>query len=85
MFNLDASYQGEYVKVIELEAAFENYPTKLEISKTDITGEHELNDAVLSNPAHLPHISTLPHGAYYPGYTRLLLSSPQTFFFDIIK
>lgn len=48
VFNLDASYQGEYVKVIELEAAFENYPTKLEISKTDITGEHELDDAVLS-------------------------------------
>lgn len=48
IFTLDASYQGEYVKVIELQADFENYPTKLEISKTDITGEHELEDAVLS-------------------------------------
>lgn len=48
IFTLDASYQGEYVKVIELQTAFENYPTKLEISKTDITGEHELEDAVLT-------------------------------------
>ena len=48
VFYLDASYQGEYVKVVELKAAFENYPTKFEISKTDITGEHELDDAVLS-------------------------------------
>lgn len=48
IFNIDASYQGEYVKTIELEATFENYPTKLEISKMDITGEHELDDAVLS-------------------------------------
>ena len=48
IFELDASYQGDDVKVIELEAEFENYPTKLEISKTDITGEHELKDATLS-------------------------------------
>lgn len=48
IFSLDASYQGEDVAVIELEAAFENYPTKLEISKTDITGEHELKGATLS-------------------------------------
>jgi len=48
IFALDASYQGDAVKVIELEAAFENYPTKLEISKTDITGEHELKGATLS-------------------------------------
>ena len=48
IFDLDASYQGDDVKVIELEAEFENYPTKLEISKTDITGEHELKDATLS-------------------------------------
>lgn len=48
IFRLDASYQGEYVKTIELQATFENHPTKLEISKTDITGEHELDDAVLS-------------------------------------
>ena len=48
IFELDASYQGDAVEVIELEAEFENYPTKLEISKTDITGEHELKDATLS-------------------------------------
>ena len=48
IFELDASYQGDDVKVIELEAEFENYPTKLEISKTDITGEYELKDATLS-------------------------------------
>lgn len=48
IFELDASYRGDDVKVIELEAEFENYPTKLEISKTDITGEHELKDATLS-------------------------------------
>lgn len=48
IFELDASYQGDDVKVIKLEAEFENYPTKLEISKTDITEEHELKDATLS-------------------------------------
>ncbi len=48
IFALDASYQGDDVKVIELEAAFANYPTKLEISKTDITGEYELKGATLS-------------------------------------
>ena len=48
IFELDASYQGDDVKVIELEAEFENYPTKLEISKSDITGQHELKDATLS-------------------------------------
>lgn len=48
IFELDASYRDDDVKVIELEAEFENYPTKLEISKTDITGEHELKDATLS-------------------------------------
>lgn len=48
VFKLDASYQGDDVKVIELSAEFSNYPTKLEISKTDITGEHELKDATLS-------------------------------------
>lgn len=47
IFALDASYQVEDVKVIELEAAFTNYPTKLEISKTDITGEYELKGATL--------------------------------------
>lgn len=48
IFALDAFYQGDDVKVIELEAAFANYPTKLEISKTDITKEYELKSATLS-------------------------------------
>ena len=48
IFALDASYQGDDVKIIELEATFANYPTKLEISKTDITGEYELKGATLS-------------------------------------
>ncbi len=48
IFRLDASYQREDVKVIELSAEFENYPTRLEISKTDITGEQELKGAELS-------------------------------------
>ena len=47
-FDVDASYQGDDVEVIEFEAEFVNYPTKLEISKTDITGEHELEGATLS-------------------------------------
>ncbi len=48
VFKLDASYQGDDVKVIDFLAEFSNYPTKLEISKTDITREHELKDATLS-------------------------------------
>lgn len=48
IFRLDASYQREDVKVIELSAEFENYPTRLEISKTEITGEQELKGAELS-------------------------------------
>ena len=41
-------YQGDKVKVIEFKAAFENAPIKVEISKTDITGEKELPGAKLS-------------------------------------
>lgn len=48
VFDVDASYQGDDIEVIEFEAEFENYPTKLEISKTDITGENELKGATLS-------------------------------------
>ena len=47
-FDVDASYQGDSVKVIEFTAEFENKPTKVEISKTDITGEKELAGAKLS-------------------------------------
>ena len=48
IFDVDASYQGDKVKVIDFEAAFENAPIKVEISKTDITGEKELPGAKLS-------------------------------------
>ena len=47
VFDVVAAYQ-EGIAVIEFEAEFVNYPTKLEISKTDITGEHELKGATLS-------------------------------------
>ena len=48
MFDVDAAYQGADVKVIEFTAEFENTPIRVEISKTDITGENELEGAVLS-------------------------------------
>ena len=48
VFDVDASYQGDDVKVIELSAEFENDRTKVEFSKTDITGEKELPGAKLS-------------------------------------
>ena len=48
IFDVDASYQGDKVKVIEFKAAFENAPIKVEISKTDITGKKELPGAKLS-------------------------------------
>jgi len=47
VFDVVAAYQ-EGVAVIKFEAEFVNYPTKLEISKTDITGEQELKGATLS-------------------------------------
>ena len=48
IFDVDASYQGDKVKVIEFKVAFENAPIKVEISKTDITGKKELPGAKLS-------------------------------------
>lgn len=48
IYDVDASYQGPNVEVIELEAEFVNYPTKLDVSKTDITGENELAGATLT-------------------------------------
>lgn len=48
VFDVDASYQGADTKVIEVMAEFENKPILVDISKTEITGEHELEDAVLS-------------------------------------
>lgn len=48
VIDVDATYKGDNVKVIELEVAFENIPIKVEFSKTDITGEKELPGAKLS-------------------------------------
>ena len=48
VIDVDATYKGDNVKVIEIEAAFENTPIKVEFSKTDITGEKELPGAKLS-------------------------------------
>lgn len=48
VIDVDATNKGDNVKVIELEAAFENIPIKVEFSKTDITGEKELPGAKLS-------------------------------------
>ena len=48
VFDVDAAYQGDAVKVIEFTAEFENKPIRVEISKTDITGDKELAGAELS-------------------------------------
>lgn len=48
VFDVDASYQGADTKVIEFTAEFENKPIRVDISKTDITGEYELEGTVLS-------------------------------------
>ena len=48
IFDMDASYQGEDIQVLKFEAEFSNLPTKVSFTKTDITGEHELEGAVLS-------------------------------------
>lgn len=45
---IDATYQGEDKEVIEFEAIFRNKPTKVKISKTDITGDQELSGAKLT-------------------------------------
>ena len=47
VFPLDAAYR-EGMAVIELEADFQNIPMKLTVTKTDITGNHKLEGAVLS-------------------------------------
>jgi LPXTG-motif cell wall-anchored protein len=48
VFDVDATYQGENISVLEFLAEFENTPIKVEISKTDITGEKEIGGAKLS-------------------------------------
>lgn len=47
-YDVNASYQGDSIKVLEFEAEFTNAPIKVYFTKTDITGEHELEGAVLS-------------------------------------
>lgn len=48
VFDVDASYQGDDISVLEFEAEFENTPITVEFSKTDITGEKEIAGAKLS-------------------------------------
>jgi len=48
VFSVDAGYQGADKAVIEFEAEFENAPIQVEFSKTDITGDNELEGAKLS-------------------------------------
>ncbi len=47
VIDIDASYRGADIAVIEFVAEFANEPIKVEISKTDITGEVELGGAEL--------------------------------------
>ena len=48
MFDIDASYKDDKTPVLKFEAEFTNDVTKLEVSKTDITGEKELPGATLT-------------------------------------
>ena len=48
IFDVDATYQGDDIEVIEFEAEFDNTPIRVEFSKTDVTGEKELPGANLS-------------------------------------
>jgi uncharacterized surface anchored protein len=45
---VDTHYQGQNTKMIEINSEFENAPTVTQITKTDITGEKELEGAHLS-------------------------------------
>lgn len=46
--SFDTEYQGQDVKIATYSSEFFNTSTKLDISKTDITGEHELKGATLT-------------------------------------
>ena len=48
VFDIDASYKDDKTPVLKFEAEFTNDVTKLEVSKTDITGEKELPGATLT-------------------------------------
>ena len=47
VFYVDADYQGDTTDVIEVAAECLNTPIRVEFSKTDITGDHELAGATL--------------------------------------
>lgn len=48
IFDVDACYQDSKRKILEFAAEFGNNPIRVEISKTDITDEYELEGAVMS-------------------------------------
>ncbi|MFR8287916.1 MAG: SpaA isopeptide-forming pilin-related protein [Coprococcus comes] len=48
VLELTASYQGQDVKVVELESVFENEPTRISVKKTDLTTGVELSGATLT-------------------------------------
>ena len=48
IFDVDASYKGDKVSFIEYRAEFENEPIRVEFSKTDDSGETEIEGAELS-------------------------------------
>jgi hypothetical protein len=48
VLELTAAYQGQDVKVVELESVFENEPTKISVKKTDLTTGVELSGATLT-------------------------------------
>ncbi len=48
VLELAAAYQGQDVKVVELESVFENEPTRISVKKTDLTTGAELSGATLT-------------------------------------
>ena len=48
VYEIDATSKDSSVAVLEFEAEFKNFSTKIDISKTEITGEHELVGATLT-------------------------------------
>lgn len=48
MYAIDATYQGDKTAVLMYTLEFKNKPTKVKISKTDITGDNELPGAKLT-------------------------------------
>lgn len=48
VYEINATSKDSSVAVLEFEAEFKNFSTKIDISKTEITGEHELVGATLT-------------------------------------